>query len=89
VIKQGPNRLPVRLTAAVVRGNTELQVWIDDDTPCVCIEINGIPYPVLLGITPSGAENLHTAITTGLADLTSRVQRKTGDLNSVGTDGEQ
>jgi hypothetical protein len=87
VIKQGPNRLSMRLTAAVVRGNTELRVWIDDDTRCVCIEIDGTPCPVLLGVTPSGAENLHTAIATGLADLASREQRDTGDQNSAGTDG--
>jgi hypothetical protein len=81
VINQGSHPWPVRLTAAVVRGNTALQVWIDDDIQCVCIEIDGTPSPVLLGVTPSGAENLRTAITTGLADLASREQRKTGDLN--------
>ena len=87
MIKQGSDWLSMRLTAAVVRGNTELRVWIDDDTRCVCIEIDGTPCPVLLGVTPSGAENLHAAITTGLANLASFKQRNTADLNSVGTDG--
>jgi hypothetical protein len=85
VINKESNLWPVRLTAAVVRGSTGLRVWIDDDIQCVCIEIDGTPSPVLLGVTPSGAENLRTAITTGLADLASREQRKTADLDSVNT----
>lgn len=85
MINKESNLWPVRLTAAVVRGSTGLRVWIDDDIQCVCIEIDGTPSPVLLGVTPSGAENLRTAITTGLADLASREQRKTADLDSVNT----
>ncbi len=72
MIKQEPNRWSVVLTAAIVRGNTDLQVWIDGDIRWVCIKINGTPCPVLLGVTTSGAENLHTAITTGLRNLASR-----------------
>jgi hypothetical protein len=83
VINQGPNLWPARLTAAVVRGNTALRIWIDDDIRCVCIEMDGTPSPVLLGVTPSGAVNLHRAITIGLADLASGQQRNTGDINSV------
>ncbi len=86
MIKLGSNRLPVGLTAAVVRGNTELRVWIDDDIRCVCIEVHGTPCPVLLGVTASGAENLHTAITTGLAELATRQQEGTGEQTSAGTD---
>ena len=87
MIRQRPTRLPARLTAAVVRGNTDLRVWIDDDTRCVCIEIDGRPCPVLLGVTASGAENLHTAITTGLAELASRQQGSSREQTSGGTDG--
>jgi hypothetical protein len=86
VIKQRSDRLPVRLTAAVVRGSTELRTWIDEDTSCVCIEIDGTPCPVLLGVTVTGAENLRTAITTGHADLASRRQKSTGDQTPAGTD---
>ena len=79
MIKQEPSRLPARLTAAVVQENTEPQVPIDDDTRCVCIEIDDTPCPVLLGMTAFGAENVHTPITTGLIDLVSRQQESTGD----------
>jgi hypothetical protein len=89
VINQGPNLWPVRLTAAVVRGNTALRIWIDDDIRCVCIEMDGTPSPVLLGVTPSGAVNLHRAITIGLTDLASGQQRNTGDINSAGTDDQR
>jgi hypothetical protein len=71
VINQGSNCWPVRLTAAVVRGNTKLRVRIDHETQCVCIEMDGTPCPILLGVTPSGAEALSKAISTGLAELAS------------------
>ncbi len=87
MIKQRPDRLPVRLTAAVVRRTGDLRVWIDDDTSCVCIEIGGTPCPVLLGVTATGAENLRTAIATDLADLVSRRQNSTGDQTPLSTDG--
>jgi hypothetical protein len=87
VIKQRPDRLPVRLTAAVVRGTTDLRVWIDDDTSCICIEISGTPCPVLLGVTVAGAENLRTAIATGLADLVSCRQKITGEQTPLNVDG--
>jgi hypothetical protein len=82
VINQRSNPSPTRLTAAVVRGNTALRVWIDDDIRCACIEIDGTPSPVLLGVTLSGAENLHTAITTGLVDLASRHHEGSGERTS-------
>ena len=87
MISQGPSLWPVGLTAAVVRGNTALRIWIDDDIRCVCIEIDGRPCPVLLGVTASGAENLHTAISTGLTELASRQQESTGEQTSAGTNG--
>jgi hypothetical protein len=87
VIKQRPDRLPMRLTAAVVRGTTDLRVWVGDDTSCVCIEIGDTPCPVLLGVTVTGAENLHTAIASGLANLASRRQKSTGDQTPLSTDG--
>jgi len=87
VINQGSSPWPVRLTAAVVRGNTKLRVWIDYETQCVCVEMDGTPCPILLGITPSGAESLHKVISSGLVDLASRQQAKTADQISAGTDG--
>jgi hypothetical protein len=85
VINQGLNPPPVWLTAAVVRGNTALRVWIDDDIRCVCIAIDGTPCPVLLGVTAPGAENLHRAIAAGLADLASRQYHESGEKTSAGT----
>jgi hypothetical protein len=72
VINQGSSYWPVRLTAAVIRGNTKLRVRIDRETQCVCIEMDGTPCPILLGVTPSGAETLRKAISTGLAELASQ-----------------
>jgi len=72
VINQRSSYWPVRLTAAVVRGNTKLRVRIDHETQCVCIEMDGTPCPILLGVTPSGAETLRKAISTGLAELASQ-----------------
>jgi hypothetical protein len=72
VINHGSNCWPVRLTAAVVRGNTKLRVRIDHETQCVCIEMDGTSCPILLGVTPSGAEALSKAISTGLAELASQ-----------------
>lgn len=63
---------PVQLTAAIVRGNTELRVRINEEMSCVCVELNGAPYPVLLAVTPTGAENLRTAIAAGIAALAAR-----------------
>lgn len=70
--QSGIQLLAVRLTAAVVRGNTKLRVRIDHETQCVCIEMDGKPCPILLGVTPSGAEALSKAISTGLAELASQ-----------------
>lgn len=86
MINQGLNPPPVWLTAALVRGNTALRVWIDDDIRCVCIAIDGTPCPVLLGVTASGAENLHRAITTALADLASRQYEEDGEKVEASTD---
>ncbi|MGH3547137.1 MAG: hypothetical protein ACRDQU_03240 [Pseudonocardiaceae bacterium] len=86
MINQGLNPPPVWLTAAMVRGNTALRVWIDDDIRCVCVAIDGTPCPVLLGVTASGAENLHRAITAGLADLASRQYEKGGEKTAASTD---
>ena len=86
MINQGLNPPPVWLTAALVRGNTALRVWIDDDIRCVCVAVDGTPCPVLLGVTPSGAENLHGAITTGLADLASRQYEEGGEETAASTD---
>ena len=64
-MEQRPDRWPGQLTAAVVRGNTELRVRLDEDVPCVCVEIDGTPCHVLLGVTAAGAENLRRVIATG------------------------
>jgi hypothetical protein len=86
VINQGLNPPPVLLTAALVRGNTALRVWIDDDIRCVCVAIDGTPCPVLLGVTASGADNLHRAITAGIADLASHQHKGSGEKTAAGTD---
>ncbi len=44
-----------RLTAVMIRGNTELRVRAHEEMSCV-------------GVTATGAENLRTAIDNGLAD---------------------
>ncbi len=85
-MEQRPDRWPGQLTAAVVRGNTELRVRLDEDVPCVCVEIDGTPCRVLLGVTAAGAENLHTAIATGLAELTAR-RASAGDATQAGVNG--
>ncbi|MGH3672588.1 MAG: hypothetical protein ACRDSH_18460 [Pseudonocardiaceae bacterium] len=85
MINQGLNPPPVWLTAALVRGNTALRAWIDDDIRCVCIAIDGTPCPVLLGVTASGAENLHRAITAALADLASRKYEEDGEKVEAST----
>ena len=87
MINQGSNPWPVRLTAAVVRGNTKLRVWIDYETQCVCVEMDGTPCPILLGVTLSGAKSLHEVLSTGLVDLASRQQEKTAEQISARTDG--
>ncbi len=86
-MKQRPDRWPGQFTAAVVRGNTELRVRVDEDVPCVCIEIDGTPCHVLLGVTATGANNLHTVIATGLTELAARQQKSGGDATQAGTDG--
>ncbi|MGH3772275.1 MAG: hypothetical protein ACRDRW_12915 [Pseudonocardiaceae bacterium] len=60
---------------------------VDEDMACVVVTMDGTPCQVLLGVTTTGAENLCTAIATGLADLTSRQQSHAGDKTTVGTDG--
>lgn len=71
------NLCPVRLTAAMVRGTTNLRVRIDEEISCVCVDLDGAPYPIVLGVTPTGAENLHAAIAAGLADLAIRQSSQT------------
>lgn len=82
-----PHLWPGRLTAVMIRGATELRLRVDEKMSCVCIEIDGTPYPVLLGVTATGAENLRTTITTGLADLAARRQASAGDKTATRTDG--
>ncbi|MGH3980895.1 MAG: hypothetical protein ACRDRZ_18165 [Pseudonocardiaceae bacterium] len=62
-------------------------MWLDEDVPCVCVEIDGAPCHVLLGVTASGAENLGMVIAAGLADLAARRQMSAGDAIEAGTDG--
>ncbi len=71
------NRCAVQVTAAVVRGSTELRVRINDEMGCACVELDGAPYPVLLGVTPTGAENLRSTIAAGLLDMAARRQAGT------------
>ena len=52
----------------------------------MCVEIDGTPCHVLLGVTAAGAENLHTAIATGLAELTAR-RASAGDATQAGVNG--
>ena len=85
-MEQRPDRWPGKLTAAVVRGNTALRVRLDEDVPCVCVEIDGTPCHVLLGVTAAGAENLRRVIATGLAELAVR-RASAGDATQAGTDG--
>lgn len=75
------------LTAVMIRGYTELCVRVDEDMSCVVVEMDGTPCRVLLGVTTAGAENLCTAIATGLAVLESRRQANIGDHTLPGTDG--
>lgn len=75
-----------RLTAVVIRGHTDLRVRINEETMCVCVEMDGTPCPVLLGVTPSGAENLRTAIDKGLADLAARRQANSDDSTTADSD---
>jgi hypothetical protein len=85
-MEQRPDRWPGKLTAAVVRGNTALRVRLDEDVPCVCVEIDGTPCHVLLGVTATGAENLRRVIANGLAELAAR-QPSAGDATQAGTNG--
>jgi len=62
-------------------------VRVDEKMSCVLVEMDGTPCPVLLGVTVTGAENLHIAITTGLVDLAVRQQKTSGDQTSSGADG--
>lgn len=78
-----------RLTAVMIRGHTELRVRVDEEMRCVLIEMDGTPCPVLLGVTPTGAENLRTALETGLEDLATRRQTPTADTTRAGTDDRQ
>ncbi|MDQ3761438.1 MAG: hypothetical protein M3460_06970 [Actinomycetota bacterium] len=86
VVEHDPHLLG-RLTAVIIRGHTELRVRIDEDMSCVFIEMDGTPYPVLLGVTTAGAEHLHTAIATGLAGLASRRRASTGSRALSSADG--
>ncbi|MGH3964657.1 MAG: hypothetical protein ACRDRY_15595 [Pseudonocardiaceae bacterium] len=76
-----------RLTAVMIRGHKELRVRVDEEMSCVLVEMDGTPCPVLLGVTATGAENLRTAIATGLTELASRQQKTTGDQTSSSVDG--
>jgi hypothetical protein len=87
VMKHDPHLRLERLTAVMIRGNTELRVRVDEEMSCVLVETDGIPHPVLLGVTVTGAENLRTAIATGLADLSVHQQKTTGGQTQVNTDG--
>jgi hypothetical protein len=89
VMEHDPHLWLGRLTAAMIRGQTELHVRVDEEMSCVLVEMDGTPYQVLLGVTMTGAENLHTAITTGLNDLAVRQQKTTGDQTLSGADGQQ
>ncbi|MGH3833857.1 MAG: hypothetical protein ACRDRS_26035 [Pseudonocardiaceae bacterium] len=75
------------LTAVMIRGYTELRMRVDEDMSCVVVTMDGTPFPVLLGVTTAGAENLRTAIATGLVDLASRRPSRTEDKTTVGIDG--
>ncbi|MGH3831478.1 MAG: hypothetical protein ACRDRS_13710 [Pseudonocardiaceae bacterium] len=75
------------LTAVMIRSYTELCVRVDEEMSCVVVTMEGTPSPVLLGVTIAGAENLCTAIATGLVDLASRRQSRTGDKTAVVTNG--
>lgn len=79
--------LPGRLTAVMIRGDTELRVRADEAMSCVCIEMDGTPYRVVLGVTPTGADNLRTMLDTGLADLAARQQMNIDDSDQAATDG--
>jgi hypothetical protein len=76
-----------RLTAVMIRGNTELRVGVDEKMSCVLVEMDGTPHPVLLSMTVTGAENLQTAIATVLADLAVHQQKSTGGKTQVNSDG--
>jgi hypothetical protein len=76
-----------RLTVVMIRSQTELRVRVGEEMSCVLVEIDGTPCPVLLGVTVTGANNLHKAIATGLADLAVRQQKTTGDQTPLSTDG--
>ncbi|MGH3855819.1 MAG: hypothetical protein ACRDR6_20500 [Pseudonocardiaceae bacterium] len=75
------------LTAVMIRGHTELRMRVDEDMSCVVLTMDGTPCPVLLGVTTTGAKNLCTAIATGLADLASHRQSRTGNKTAAETDG--
>ncbi|MGH3909159.1 MAG: hypothetical protein ACRDTE_34030 [Pseudonocardiaceae bacterium] len=89
VIEHDPHLWMGRLTTVMIRGHTELRVRAHEEMSCVCIEMDCTPCAVLLGVTPTGAENLRTAIDTGLADLASRRQTRTVEASRAGTDGRQ
>lgn len=78
VIEHDPHLWLGRLTAVMIRGHTELRVRVDEEMSRVLVEMDGTPCPVLLGVTATGAENLRTAIATGLVDLASRRHKNTG-----------
>ena len=86
-MKHDPHLRLDRLTAAMIRGNTELRLRVDAKKSCVLVEMNGTPHPALMGVTVTGAENLHTSIATGLADLITCQQKNTGDQTQLSTDG--
>jgi hypothetical protein len=85
VTKQRSDRLPVRLTAAVVRGNTDLRVGIGGHVVSMHRDRRHTVSRAV-GVTVTGAENLRTAITTGLTNLVSRRQKSTGNQALAGTD---
>jgi hypothetical protein len=87
VMKHDPHLRLERLTAVMIRGNTELRVRVDEEMSCVLVEMDGTPHPVLLGVTVTGAENLHTVIAAGLADLAVHQQKTTGGQTQVNANG--
>jgi hypothetical protein len=87
VMEHDRHRWLGRLTAVMIRGHTELRVRVDEGMSCVLVELDGTPCPVLLGVTATGAENLRTAIATGLADLAALRQTSPGGTTQAGTDG--
>lgn len=86
-MKHDPHLRLEWLTTVMIRGHNKLRMHVDEEMSCVLVEMDGTPRPVLLGVTVTGAENLHTAIATGLADLAVRQHKTTGDQTQLSTGG--